>query len=108
MIRRPPRSTLFPYTTLFRSQHATRALHGEAQTMEPLAHMARMIMNAEFLLDDPGDHGRGPDARIQSVGHRAAFENVVELFALRRRQLQWPPRAMPFEQPLHAKSLVAC
>src|SRR3712207_7155437 len=24
MIRRPPRSTLFPYTTLFRSQHRTR------------------------------------------------------------------------------------
>src|SRR5256885_11010704 len=35
MIRRPPRSTLFPYTTLFRSQHgygisqATRANSGE-------------------------------------------------------------------------------
>src|SRR3712207_9380440 len=30
MIRRPPRSTLFPYTTLFRSQHlggAARAVH---------------------------------------------------------------------------------
>src|ERR1039457_4107716 len=25
MIRRPPRSTLFPYTTLFRSQHAADA-----------------------------------------------------------------------------------
>src|SRR5215204_6944403 len=25
MIRRPPRSTLFPYTTLFRSGHPTRA-----------------------------------------------------------------------------------
>src|SRR5256885_3267241 len=25
MIRRPPRSTLFPYTTLFRSQHAEKA-----------------------------------------------------------------------------------
>src|SRR2546426_8003470 len=25
MIRRPPRSTLFPYTTLFRSRHAARA-----------------------------------------------------------------------------------
>src|SRR5947209_13121856 len=24
MIRRPPRPTLFPYTTLFRSQHSTR------------------------------------------------------------------------------------
>src|SRR5258708_27467164 len=26
MIRRPPRSTLFPYTTLFRSQGATRMI----------------------------------------------------------------------------------
>src|SRR3712207_6911843 len=26
MIRRPPRSTLFPYTTLFRSQHGDRGL----------------------------------------------------------------------------------
>src|SRR5256885_9794326 len=27
MIRRPPRSTLFPYTTLFRSRDALRRLH---------------------------------------------------------------------------------
>src|SRR5256885_8838930 len=27
MIRRPPRSTLFPYTTLFRSQHRHAARH---------------------------------------------------------------------------------
>src|SRR5256885_13124088 len=27
MIRRPPRSTLFPYTTLFRSQRAVRLLN---------------------------------------------------------------------------------
>src|SRR3712207_8294900 len=27
MIRRPPRSTLFPYTTLFRSSRATRPSH---------------------------------------------------------------------------------
>src|SRR3712207_7304316 len=33
MIRRPPRSTLFPYTTLFRSQHAG---HGDrAPAREP-------------------------------------------------------------------------
>src|SRR5688572_31808033 len=29
MIRRPPRSTLFPYTTLFRSRHARHAPHAE-------------------------------------------------------------------------------
>src|SRR2546422_5882051 len=30
MIRRPPRSTLFPYTTLFRSERARRAQGGRA------------------------------------------------------------------------------
>src|SRR3989454_9785675 len=29
MIRRPPRSTLFPYTTLFRSQRVPPTTHGE-------------------------------------------------------------------------------
>src|SRR3712207_7597225 len=29
MIRRPPRSTLFPYTTLFRSRRIPLVLHGE-------------------------------------------------------------------------------
>src|SRR2546426_7788726 len=31
MIRRPPRSTLFPYTTLFRSQRDEEAEQGEAR-----------------------------------------------------------------------------
>src|SRR2546422_10253892 len=36
MIRRPPRSTLFPYTTLFRSHHASRrAGHGH-DLVQPL------------------------------------------------------------------------
>src|SRR2546430_8984462 len=32
MIRRPPRSTLFPYTTLFRSRHTATALGWEIAT----------------------------------------------------------------------------
>src|SRR2546422_5676492 len=31
MIRRPPRSTLFPYTTLFRSEPAARGLVSDSQ-----------------------------------------------------------------------------
>src|SRR2546429_1377008 len=31
MIRRPPRSTLFPYTTLFRSREAISLNHAEAE-----------------------------------------------------------------------------
>src|SRR3712207_8007385 len=31
MIRRPPRSTLFPYTTLFRSRHPVRGFTGSVE-----------------------------------------------------------------------------
>src|SRR5256886_15569548 len=43
MIRRPPRSTLFPYTTLFRSQHlgggrgVVHPVHGEALALQSRA-----------------------------------------------------------------------
>src|SRR2546421_8406187 len=43
MIRRPPRSTLFPYTTLFRSWHAHRRafLRGVAHVGDPERAVAR-------------------------------------------------------------------
>src|SRR2546422_1147839 len=37
MIRRPPRSTLFPYTTLFRSGRATAADRPVGRSARPLA-----------------------------------------------------------------------
>src|SRR2546425_8013638 len=54
MIRRPPRSTLFPYTTLFRSRRARQdqverrgavggGLDGVALLLEPLADEARNL-----------------------------------------------------------------
>src|SRR2546430_11579331 len=42
MIRRPPRSTLFPYTTLFRSKKNSRLSQPETvSTVAPLARPAR-------------------------------------------------------------------
>src|SRR3712207_8696626 len=46
MIRRPPRSTLFPYTTLFRSGHS---LDGAAAEAGGIA--------GQLLLDDVGHEG---------------------------------------------------
>src|SRR5882724_13694925 len=40
MIRRPPRSTLFPYTTLFRSRHGLSTAIKNAEV-----HSARIVMN---------------------------------------------------------------
>src|SRR2546430_7591148 len=45
MIRRPPRSTLFPYTTLFRSKAAGYSLQSNRKTKEGASHPDR---NAQF------------------------------------------------------------
>src|SRR3712207_7599993 len=47
MIRRPPRSTLFPYTTLFRSQHVDDAERFEALR----ARMAGVPLAADVLAE---------------------------------------------------------
>src|SRR3712207_6878779 len=47
MIRRPPRSTLFPYTTLFRSQHAVQAVQQAAVAGDE----GRRIFHLEAPLD---------------------------------------------------------
>src|SRR2546422_9377047 len=41
MIRRPPRSTLFPYTTLFRSEAAICALAMERRWLPPTINLER-------------------------------------------------------------------
>src|SRR3712207_1626745 len=50
MIRRPPRSTLFPYTTLFRS--LPRALDGADHVVAPLDDDGRDVPNLADVLDE--------------------------------------------------------
>src|SRR3989449_5097039 len=52
MIRRPPRSTLFPYTTLFRS----RRNGGDLRLLEPLGYveMLSLVAGAELVITDSG------------------------------------------------------
>src|SRR3712207_8979981 len=64
MIRRPPRSTLFPYTTLFRSVGADVALHahtGEASLLDRAARVARAgierLAPDGVLVDEGGGDG---------------------------------------------------
>src|SRR3712207_7115533 len=55
MIRRPPRSTLFPYTTLFRSQ----------QLFEPLGDRVHRVLFVGLALGpaEVGDQDRAPPLR---------------------------------------------
>src|SRR3712207_8498233 len=49
MIRRPPRSTLFPYTTLFRSQHIAAGHVGRIVRGKELRHARDLIGIAKSL-----------------------------------------------------------
>src|SRR2546429_4545198 len=49
MIRRPPRSTLFPYTTLFRSLHLDPSEAFLAGLVHDVGRLAFSIMPATFL-----------------------------------------------------------
>src|SRR3712207_8278923 len=62
MIRRPPRSTLFPYTTLFRSRQRVAALKTLLADVRGGGGQQRLGRNGERL------HGRG--AREQDFGDR--------------------------------------
>src|SRR3712207_8436036 len=54
MIRRPPRSTLYPYTTLFRSLDRTVAGVVQAEALEKLRRPAPCLSLAEAV--QPPDH----------------------------------------------------
>src|SRR3712207_7260789 len=63
MIRRPPRSTLFPYTTLFRSGGRAFRQGGKSPpSREPLSLQAQGDGTVPRLFGIPGDTGqeRGP------------------------------------------------
>src|SRR3712207_8398213 len=50
MIRRPPRSTLFPYTTLFRSNQA-------AQLRKATAIQDSLLKDTQIIMRDIAEHG---------------------------------------------------
>src|SRR2546430_12777720 len=93
MIRRPPRSTLFPYTTLFRSFRAE-----VAQSNERAAEMTgRLLKGAKSLRTIPGPNARGPQAGIdtdrKSTRLNSSHSQIsYAVFCLKKKKTQ-PPSA---------------
>src|SRR3712207_8300674 len=64
MIRRPPRSTLFPYTTLFRSKDVgERKRVVDRRALEPV----RLGVVAVEEVEELGDEPAGPPRRAEPV-----------------------------------------
>src|SRR5687768_18026337 len=74
MIRRPPRSTLFPYTTLFRSEGekllVDRLAHGEGKTFNPTV----------LLIGGDGGTDLSPSATVtRSEEHTSELQSRLHL-----------------------------
>src|SRR3712207_7346336 len=76
MIRRPPRSTLFPYTTLFRSD--LLEVHGIVRGVEPVDHREQERRDAEAD-DERGEghrlHQRVAGALVRSEEHTSELQS---------------------------------
>src|SRR3712207_5991992 len=64
MIRRPPRSTLFPYTTLFRSVAAMRASYALPGIFDPVKFGGRWLMDGALVNPIPVTAARALGADI--------------------------------------------
>src|SRR3712207_8572044 len=89
MIRRPPRSTLFPYTTLFRSVHAQ---HVEA---------AGVVEHVDDVLAGPVGRARrraerGEEADLRSEEHTSELQSrqylVCRLLLEKKKKYSRSPR----------------
>src|SRR2546428_2587651 len=78
MIRRPPRSTLFPYTTLFRSQVDLDDAEPRAVVLVPLD-------------DDPPRHGRGLEGHDVVEAARGDYHPARVLAQVARQVLDPHP-----------------
>src|SRR3712207_7198090 len=74
MIRRPPRSTLFPYTTLFRSKGRGIAIVGVNYRLSPRAHNPQYTEDAAqavaWVMNHIKDYGGSSD-QVYVSGHSA-------------------------------------
>src|SRR3712207_8301277 len=68
MIRRPPRSTLFPYTTLFRSAVVEDRVDAPAQHERAQRRLERHLDLDRLPLGPPAGEERGLEVRQLAVG----------------------------------------
>src|SRR2546426_6851535 len=101
MIRRPPRSTLFPYTTLFRSDptleiyEASRDLQ-RAQTQPWFADYLHPALE-EFFRPNPASHGSYFSNWTRSEEHTSELQspcNLVCRLLLEKKKKQRRPREL--------------
>src|SRR5256885_6579129 len=76
MIRRPPRSTLFPYTTLFRSSRAVDGRYSRPAVPRVRSHDRRRDSRLRLRLPDADAHAVQP---LRSEEHTSELQSPCNL-----------------------------
>src|SRR2546429_5398811 len=82
MIRRPPRSTLFPYTTLFRSYDGLQFQAPKFELgMAPAGCMYSTVLDLGRFLSVLFNQGQGPNGRVlqRSEEHTSELQSRLHL-----------------------------
>src|SRR3712207_7549398 len=86
MIRRPPRSTLFPYTTLFRSE--AKKNFEEAVKLDPKLADAHYWLGMALV-----NEGKLPEADRKSTRLNSSHANIsYAVFCLKKKKIYLLPR----------------
>src|SRR2546425_10624850 len=82
MIRRPPRSTLFPYTTLFRSAEDR---HGDLLEQRHITYAPDCVINGGGLINVNAElHGWAPERARSKAGE--IYDTLLRVFEIAREE----------------------
>src|SRR2546430_6331538 len=100
MIRRPPRSTLFPYTTLFRSRGAPRG-RGQRLRDPEVRHddaaatpLEQDVVGLHVAMDDP-KRVRGPERSEEHTSELQSQSNLVCRLLLEKKKKKYATVQLP-------------
>src|SRR2546422_1198224 len=101
MIRRPPRSTLFPYTTLFRSGVGAD-LDERERTVRPAGVQEPLVTDKELALSAAAQERTPDQARRRSEEHTSELQSRLHLVCrllLEQQKLKLHDPNRPHRQP---------
>src|SRR2546422_1384776 len=102
MIRRPPRSTLFPYTTLFRSRLAQRDRLRRDDVLERAALDPREHLLVDLLGERSEEHTSELQSRLHLVCRLLLEKKKNKKERATREYARWSPRREREELPLRS------
>src|SRR2546427_2118758 len=102
MIRRPPRSTLFPYTTLFRSRALSAARGNVAEAARKLAtDRANLYRRMRRLEPEPAQDRKS--TRLNSSHSQISYAVFCLKKKKTKQQLQADTRRVPLQRRQHRR-----